>query len=172
MNRVSSRRLPDVAVSLALALGLVLTMAPPASAHVVREEHWTHWSQDTCQRTGSEINHGSGGGQVRGESKAWRTLRVPGFGSYPCAEYYIRPPGGHTAKVDTFVYVNGQWVLCTATAWHYNNQSTWSYAIQSSHGSQPPCGAAWYGTNAHTFHNNNNQWYGGTVWSGHHWLPS
>ncbi|GAA2272881.1 hypothetical protein GCM10009853_028360 [Glycomyces scopariae] len=162
----SARTLTAVAAG---AMAFVLLGASPASAHYVYQEGEVYRSNDLCTNVRAEISHGDGGGYARVDAKSYTVLATP-WGAYPCAKTHDRPGGYIAAKIEVYAWNGSAWYLCAYTDWAYNSGSTNQWIIEAWMSGLPYCGTGWYGTMGTGYVWNNN-WFGGSVWSGHHWLP-
>ncbi|MFG3341297.1 hypothetical protein [Glycomyces sp. NPDC048151] len=168
-DRIRLPLLRSLVAAAAGALALVLLGASPAAAHYVYEEAFTYRSNDLCVFDRSEVSHGDGNGYARVDIDASTVLGTPS-GSYPCAWGLERPPGYISAKIETYVWLGSYWYLCDQTDWVYNDTTSTDLAIQARMIGQPICGPGYYATNGVGYVWNNN-WFGGAVWSGAHYLP-
>lgn len=168
-NRVRTPFLRSLLAAAAGTLALVLFGASPAAAHYVYEEAFTYRSNDLCVYDRSEVSHGDGNGYARVDIDASTVLATPS-GAYPCAWGLERPAGYISAKIETYVWLGTYWYLCAQTDWVYNDTTTTELAIQARMIGQPICGESYYATNGVGYVWNNN-WFGGAVWSGAHYLP-
>ena len=67
---------------------------------------------------------------------------------------------------------SGRWGVCVLGNWHFNPRKTYKYVTKSSYGTQPDCGAGYYGTVGEAYDYFNGAWHGGGMFSGWHKLPA
>jgi hypothetical protein len=168
-SRVRTSLVRSLLAAAAGTLALILIGASPAAAHYVYQEAFTYRSNDLCVFDRSEVSHGDGNGYARVDIDASTVLATPS-GSYPCAWGLDRPAGYISAKIETYVWLGTYWYLCDQTDWVYNDTTSTDLAIQARMIGQPICGSSYYATNGVGYVWNNN-WFGGAVWSGAHYLP-
>ncbi|SDD76963.1 hypothetical protein [Glycomyces harbinensis] len=168
-NRIRIPLVRSLIAAAAGTLALILFGASPAAAHYVYEEAFTYRSNDLCVFQRSEVSHGDGNGYARVDVDSSTVLGTPS-GSYPCAWPLERPAGYISAKIETYVWLGSYWYLCDETGWVYNDTTSTELAIQARMIGQPICGPGYYATNGVGYVWNNN-WFGGAVWSGAHYLP-
>jgi hypothetical protein len=164
------RRASSVVV---LCVLLVLAITGTASAHVVYGKGHTYRSSTDCSWSYSEVSHGGGGGYAKARTTADYKLSTP-RGAYDCLDKYWHRPAGYLA-VRWYLYkwipASQQWAVCRYTRWGYNSKSAHGLVSTWNFGSRPPCGSGYYGVVTSGWEKNG-EWHGGTIWSGHHYLPA
>lgn len=153
--------------ALALALVFLGATALPAAAHYVYAQPWTYFSDSTCEMTRSEVSHGGGGGYYKTDGYTWRENRVLGSS---CSSDHKMAPGYKAANWAAWKWTGSTWALCAQSNYVYNSTVTSKLVVYWSYNSTP-CGAGYYGNQGTSWHYNG-AWYGGTVWSGYHYLPA
>ncbi|MQM26146.1 hypothetical protein GFD30_11270 [Glycomyces sp. NEAU-7082] len=166
--RLRTSLLRSLITAAAGAMAFILLGASPAAAHYVYQEGHVYRTNDLCVHERSEISHGDGGGYSRVDVSS-TTILAPG-GAFPCAHANHKPANNIAAKIQVLAWNGSAWYVCAETAWVYNDHTTWQLIIESRMLGLPWCGTGWYGTMGHGYVWNN-AWYGGTMWSGNHWLP-
>ncbi len=168
-RRARSRRAP-LLLGLAVAIAMLGMTAQPAGAHYVYQKVVTYASDTTCSGERAETSHGGGGGYARADVYSWYSLWTP-WGQIDCGSDFPRPPGYLADAYDLYKWTGYEWALCRYTAWYYNGSQTHQFAIATNFGGYPPCGPGYYGT-VGVGYVWNNAWYGGSSWSGYHYLPA
>lgn len=154
-----------------VALGMLGTIgAQPASADYIYQKVTIYGSDTNCTGGRAEISHGSGSGYAKADAYSWYAQWYPTVGNVHCGRDFARPPGYLAAAFDLYKWNGSAWALCQQTPWNYNTSQTHQWYVWTRYGS-PPCGNGYYGTSALSYVWNN-QWFGGSVWSGYHYLPA
>lgn len=171
-ERVLSRRLLLIIFGLVVLLG---TTAGAAFAHYVRESGTLYGSSTWCTDAIDEISHGdTGTGYVRSWTLAKYRTNLGPAGDAHCSRGQDRPPGYLAIKTQVLKYnfATERWEVCAAHGeWQYNGHQTdrvggdWNLPLSNW------CGPGYYGTyGGHYLYNN--EWLGGWLWSGYHFLPA
>jgi hypothetical protein len=137
-------------------------------AHYVYEAG-TLYLGDFCVMARSEISHGSGGGYSKVDTNATKTQWTP-IGDFECIGWLYKPPGYLAASYHLMKWDGKQWGICYSSDWSFNSKTASKQVIERDFGRTPPCGAGYYGTGGVSYVKDNNEWYGGGIWSGYHGL--
>lgn len=169
---VESHNRPKLTRGSRLLAALLITMvvlfpAGVALAHYVYSHAWTHYSSDNCVWGYAETSHGSGGGYAKVIVESWRRNVL----GWSCQTHYDRPQNYIRLKYTFWKWNGSEWVVCRDTNFTYNTSTTWTMRRTQDHGTTPPCGTGYYGTQGYGYASHAGTWYGGGIWSGSHWLP-
>jgi len=156
-------------VTAALAMMLTVIMANPASADYKYRSGWVYETTDLCVWNRTETSHGDGGGYSKVDNKATHEEAATGIN---CLAPQTKPAGYLKNKFKWFKHAEGQWALCASTGWVKNDDSAAKFVIHYNYGSSPWCGKGWYTTHGWAKARNGDNWYGGDLWSGKHYLPA
>lgn len=164
-----------VFVGLASSSVIVATQGP-ALAHYVYEKHLV-WETDTkCIHSRSEISHGDGAGFAKTDTRSLNHFNYDFAGN--CGSRDPVPAGWIAGQVNILVYLGGGggnngWYLCRnyGGAWDYNTRKVSEmWTALKPYMDDPPCGARTYGNMSYSYGRHNNEWVGGGLWSGQHYL--
>ena len=153
---------------LPLLLGALLGgTAGPALAHYVYQGGTVAtWGSGYCTNARAEVSHGDG----RGYRKADNEAKVDNFyWNFKCTDPRVWPSGYMITQADYYKYNGSSWYLCKDAGWTYSQDST-GKVVQAAR-EYLPCGRGYYGTRAWSYIKDNGTWNGGSIWSGHHYLP-
>ncbi|SDM72689.1 hypothetical protein SAMN05421869_15355 [Nonomuraea jiangxiensis] len=160
------------AIVTAIVSLLVLALSSPASADVIYDDGHVYAGDGPCTWARAEVSHGGGGGYTRSDVAQDYQLQTP-WGSYDCRDTTPTQGAGRMALRYDWYYWNGtEWRICGVSDWHYNPQTSHSFAIAWDFGANPLCGPGYYGTMTAAFTLNGTEWLGGPLWSGSHYLPA
>lgn len=114
------------------------------------------------------ISHGTGGGYSKVDGVTQRENRVLGTS---CSTTHSLGAGYKALRMHLYKWTGSAWGVCASTSYKYNSTTTYKLVQAVYWGSSPRCGNGYYGTSGGSWHYNG-AWYGGSVWSGYHWLPA
>lgn len=89
--------------------------------------------------------------------------------AYTGDNYVNRPAGSLAARIQVFKWSGSAWNVCVDSNWFYSGSTTSSFGGWYTYGTQPPCGAGYYGTIGYGYQYNG-AWKGGSTWSGYLYL--
>jgi hypothetical protein len=158
-----------VAFGLAVCASILLSNSE-AEAHTVYNNGYVYASSTNCTWSRADKSHGTGGGQHYAFTRSKYALYTT-RGDLHCGRRWDRPPGYIAARYNNYKWSGQRWQVCTHTSYRYNPQTRHYHQVRVNSGTRPPCGRGHYGTTAFSYVNNGG-WYGGTMWSGYHYLPA
>jgi hypothetical protein len=170
LNRPRRRRVGGF-LALLLLCGTVFGVSY-SYAHYVENEFDVYATGDSdCARVRARVGHGVyGNGGIQAEIAA-RFAQATPWGTYPCAQPYVRPAGYLAVRWYFYRWAPRleEWQVCIYTGYWYNPSTASDYYIAHNFKSNPPCGSAYYLTQAIGYEYNGG-WHGGYVNSPYHWL--
>lgn len=144
----------------------------PSSADYIYTKVTTYASDTNCTGGRAEVSHGNGGGYAKADTYSWYAQYGGPWGDVHCARNFARPVNYLITTYDLYKWTGSAWGYCTGwQGWSYNNVATHQWYVWTNFGTQPPCGAGYYGT-MQSGYAWNNAWFGGGTWSGYHALPA
>ena len=158
-------RVPVALAVVALLLGMA---GGTVYAHKKEISGWVYYSSADCTRGYAMLDHGSGGGKMRGYTAAYYWSGV-----FPnnCSLAIDVSKGHLRVRVQKkyWAWWNA-WETCYDTGWYYNPRSAWKLTVTTTFGSYPFCGARDYSTHTGS-HVKWGSWHGGTIATGSQYLP-
>lgn len=155
-----------------LVSALLLGPAVPATADTVYEHADVYASTAECTEARDEVSHGSGGGYIKVDTMSVAVFSTIAGGNMYCYSQFDRPAGYIATAMSFWKWTGAEWAVCTSMAdYYYNPTKTWITTLDWNNGTQPPCGNGYYGTMGDHYVLNED-WKGGSLWSGYHWLPT
>jgi hypothetical protein len=165
VNLLTRRKLPGLLLAVFAAISIPAT---PAQAHYVYSQADVYRSTGPCVTVRSETSHGTNNdGYFKNNMYSkW------GLDQYQtaCGNAFARPAGYLTMKNQIYKWDGYQWTMCVDRAWVYNSTTTSSMQVLNNPG-YLLCGPGYYGLQTGDFIYNGG-WYGGSLWSGYHYLPA
>lgn len=153
-------------LSVAMVISFLLGALQPAVADNRLNEGFTYTDPNfNCTYGRADLRHDTSNynGFARVVSKI--LLDNPTTGKIVCGDFYARPGGYISAKIQYYKWNGSAWAFCAATSTYYNNtnNSTFDLTEGTHPKGSPICGNGSYAVENVGYVSVNGTWYGGAV---------
>lgn len=153
---------------LPLLVGAALggTAGPALANYVYQGGTVATYGTGLCVNARAEVSHGDARGYRQADIESKRNNF---YFNFVCADPHVKPAGYLATQGDYWKWSGDGWYMCKNLDYTYSVDNR-AKVIQSAR-EYLPCGQGYYGTYTTSYAKDNNTWYGGSVWSGYHYLP-